>query len=37
MAIVAAAAFLGDVVEEVQSGETGRDQRGLYLQVQGNF
>jgi len=37
MSITAAMAFFGDIVEEAQTGETGRDQRGLYLQIQGNF
>ena len=37
MSITAAAALFGDVVAEVNNGESGSDQRGLYLQIQGNF
>lgn len=37
MAIVAAYARLGDIAAEANIGEAGKDQRGIYIQVQGNF
>jgi hypothetical protein len=37
MALVLAYAELGDIAAEATSGDFGEDQRGLYLQVQGNF
>jgi len=37
MAIVATAAKLGDIAAEATPGDTGQDQRALYLQIQANF
>ncbi len=37
MALVFAYAEFGDIAAEATSGDFGEDQRGLYLQIQGNF